>query len=280
MRIGTTMGGYDRFGDQKYRKIKEHGFCAVDFNLSNTDSCYYTLPSEEVNLLLQQERQLAQEAGIDIWQAHGPWRWPPQDATEAQRQERMEKMQHSIEMCALLGCKNWVIHPIMPYGEQDRDTENAGKTWEINFSFFRKLLETARANDVTICFENMPAPKLSLSTPQDIAQFVKAMDDDHFKICFDTGHAAVASLGSIEDAIRELRDLIRVFHIHDSCLGMDLHLLPYQGTINWPGVCEALRDIGFSGVFSLETGAPQKLPTPLFEQMSIVIANIAKDLVK
>ena len=69
-------------------------------------------------------------------------------------------------------------------------------------------------------------------------------------------------------------------HVHDSCLGMDLHLLPYQGSINWPSVSEALRDIGFSGVFSLETGAPQKLPTQLFEQMSIAIADIAKEIVK
>lgn len=280
MYIGTTIGGYHRFGDQKYQKIKEHGFCAVDFNLSDTDSPYYTLPLKEANLLLQQERQFAQEAGIDIWQVHGPWRWPPQDATKVQRQERMEKMQRSIEMCAVLGCKNWVIHPIMPNGEQDRDTDTAGKTWELNYSFFRKLLKTAKANDVTICLENMPAPKLSLSTPRDIARFVKAMDDDHFRICFDTGHAAIASSGSVEDAIRELGDLIRVLHIHDSCLGMDLHLLPYQGTICWPSVAQALRDIGFSGVFSLETGAPQQLSTPLFEQMSIAIANIAKNIVK
>lgn len=280
MRIGTTMGGYDRFGNRKYQKVKDHGFFAVDFNLSDTNTDYYTLPLQEVSLLLRQERLLAQDADVDIWQVHGPWRWPPQDAAEAQRQERMEKMQRSIEMCAELGCHNWVIHPIMPHGEQDRNTENGKKTWELNYRFFRKLLETAKANDVTICLENMPSTTLSLATPQDILQFVKAMDDDHFRICFDTGHAAVASSASVEDAIRELGDLIRVLHVHDSCLGMDLHLIPYQGTINWTGVSDALRDIGFSGVFSLETGAPQKLPTPLFEQMSIAIANIAKEIAK
>lgn len=280
MRIGTTLGGYDRFGSQKYQKVKEHGFSAVDFSLSDTNTGYYRLPLREALLLLRQEYQLARDADIDIWQVHGPWRWPPQDATEAHRQERLEKMQRSMEMCVELGCKNWVIHPIMPHGEQDRDTKNAQETWELNYIFFRKLLETAKAYDVTICLENMPATTLSLATPQDILQFVKAMDDDHFQICFDTGHAAVASSASVEDAIRELGALIRVLHVHDSCLGMDLHLLPYQGSINWPAVSEALRDIGFSGVFSLETGAPQKLPTQLFEQMSIAIADIAKEIVK
>lgn len=280
MRIGTTMGGYDRFGDLKYQKIKSHGFSAVDFNLSNTDSGFYNIPLRDAMPLLQQERRLAQEAGIEIWQVHGPWRWPVQDATEAQRQERMEKMERSLAMTAELNCKNWVIHPIMPFGEQDRDTENAARTWEMNYAFFSQLLATAKEFDITICLENMPAPKLSLATPMDILQFVNSIDDDHFKICFDTGHAAIATSVPVEDSIRALEKMIQVLHVHDCYGGMDLHLLPYQGIINWPGIRAALKEIGFSGVFSLETGAPQKLPTPLFEKMSTAIADIAKEIVK
>ena len=280
MRIGTTMGGYDRFGEQKYLKIRAHGFSAVDFNLNNTDSPFYTLTLQEALLILEKEKQLAQEAGIEIWQAHGPWRWPPQDATAAQRQERMEKMQRSIVMTAALGCKNWVVHPIMPFGEEDRDTDDAPRTWELNYTFFSQLLKTAKAHDIVICFENMPAPKLSLSTPSDILQFVRTINDDHFKICLDTGHAAIAADEPVEDCIRKLGAHIQVLHVHDCYGGMDLHLLPYQGIINWPGVGAALKEIGFNGVFSLETGAPQRLPDPLFEDMTISIANIAKEIIK
>lgn len=40
-------------------------------------------------------------------------------------------------------------------------------------------------------FENMPFKNFSLSKPCDILRFVKAIDDENFKICLDTGHVAV-----------------------------------------------------------------------------------------
>ena len=275
MRIGTTMGGYDRFGDHKYQKLRQHGFDAVDFNLSNTETHWYSLPWDEARALLEREKQLADAAGIKIWQAHGPWRWPPKDTTTEQRAERLQKMQRSLAMTAVLGCKYWVIHPIMPFGEEERGTPDAAGTWALNYEFFRQLLPTAKELDITICLENMPAPKLSISTPADILEFVRTMNDDHFQACLDTGHAAVTDV-SPADAVAMLRDTLKVLHVHDSFGGMDLHLLPYQGVIDWQAFSEALKQSGFSGVLSLETGAPQKLPTARFEEMSTAIASIAK----
>ena len=202
MRIGTTLGGYDRFGSQKYQKVKEHGFSAVDFSLSDTNTGDYRLPLREALLLLRQEYQLARDAGIDIWQVHGPWRWPPQDATEAHRQERLEKMQRSMEMCVELGCKNWVIHPIMPHGEQDRDTKNAQETWELNYIFFRKLLETAKAYDVTICLENMPFTEFPISTVEHCISMVDKLGRDNLRICLDTGHAAIFEKADVARAVK------------------------------------------------------------------------------
>lgn len=269
------MGGYDRFGDRKYQKLREHGFDAVDFNLCNTETHWYSLPWEEARVLLEREKQLADAAGIEIWQAHGPWRWPPKDATPQQRGERLQKMRRSLAMAAVLGCRYWVIHPIMPFGEEERGTPDADRTWALNYEFFRQLLPTARELDITICLENMPAPKLSISTPADILEFVRAMNDDHFQACLDTGHAAVTGV-SPADAVGMLGDALKVLHVHDSFSGMDLHLLPYQGVIDWQAFAEALKQSGFSGVLSLETGAPQKLPTAQFEEMSTAIASIAK----
>ena len=56
------------------------------------------------------------------------------------------------------------------------------------------------------------------------------------------------------DAVRMIgREYLRVLHIHDNDGKGDFHWLPGTGVINWEEFSKALFDIGFEGVFSLET---------------------------
>lgn len=189
-------------------------------------------------------------------------------------------MKKSIRMTSVLGCKNWVIHPIMPYGIEEINTDDAQKTWDMNLVFMRELLKTAKEYDVTICFENMPMIKFSLSKPADILRFVKEINDEKFKICLDTGHVAVYQQEvSLADAVREMGSEIRVLHVHDNKVGWDLHLMPQYGIIDWNEFAKALCDIGFDGVFSLETLPPEKIPYPIYEEMFKIQAKIAADII-
>lgn len=280
MRLGIRSSKeYQRFGEEKYQKIKEHGYSAVDYQLADTTISPYNLSWEDAERFLIEERRRIEEAGLTVHQTHGPWRYPWQDATEEDRLERMEKMKLSIRFSALLGCENWVIHPLIPYGIEDKNTPFEMKTREINLIFFRELLEFAKGYGITICMENLPFPKFSLASPQDILQFVEEIDDLGFQICFDTGHAAVFLAGQIGDAIRLLGNSIRVFHVHDTKDQRDLHLMPYCGIIDWKDVGNAVRKIDFDGVFSLETAPNPNLPGELFEEMCRMQAKIAKSIV-
>lgn len=285
MKIGISIPaddklGYGRFGDMLYKKIKEHGYDCIDYNMASTNSLIYTSSLEELKLLLSRQKELAEEAGVKIHQVHGPWRWPVQDFSEDDRRERMEKMKRSICSAALLGCKNWVIHPIMPYGLSDINTEEEKKTWDINLAFMKELLKTAKEHDVTICLENMPFGEFSMATPESIIQFVNEIDDEHFKICLDTGHVAVFENLSLGDTVKLLGNKIQVLHVHDNRCSIDLHMMPYFGVVDWDEFAQGLKEIDFKGVFSLETEPSHKLPTPIFEDMSIALAKIAKEIVK
>ena len=193
MKIGTEFNmfssGYCRYGDDKYKKMKEHGFSCVDFNMSNTTTKIYTSP--DADGLLLREKALADDAGIEIHQAHGPWRSPPRDRTSEDRAERMDKMRKSIRFASLLGCKNWVIHPLMPLGADDIITGNEKGTWDINLQFMKELLFTAKEYGITICLENMPMAQFSMAKPTAILDFVEEIGDENFKICLDTGHMSV-----------------------------------------------------------------------------------------
>ena len=278
MNIGINGG---RWGEERYKKRREFGFTHVDIDLGNDKTIIFTgTPEEQENVILN-EKKLAKEAGIIIHQAHGPFRWPIQDGTVEERAERMEKMKHSIRVASKLECKNWVIHPMMPFGWQER-IHNPGheqETWDINLAFMRELLIVAKECDVIICLENMPMPDFSIGSVEEILRFVNEIDDENFKICLDTGHAAVYPGQSVGDAVRLLGDKIQVLHVHDNNGRNDNHWLPYHGVIDWEDFGKALKEINFQGVFSYETTPPGKLPDPYFDEACKMMVGVAKKII-
>ena len=131
MKIGITAGFVNentRWGTDHYKKLKEQGYDVVDFQLADTDAPVYTMSDAELRNITAREKKLVSEAGLEIYQAHGPWRYPPMDYTAEDRAERMEKMKKSIRLTSVLGCKNWVIHPIMPFGIYEINKPEAEQT--------------------------------------------------------------------------------------------------------------------------------------------------------
>ena len=275
MKIGITV----TYGKINYKKTKEYGFDCIDFNMTDTSVDIYTLPESESDALMLREKALAEAAGLEISQVHGPWRYPPFDLTIEDRAERLEKIKRSIRATSLLGCKYWVVHPLMPYTTHDTEHGKEKETWEINVEFFRQLLPTAKEHGVTICLENMPMLAFSLSKPVDIIRLVEEINDESFKVCLDTGHVAVFDELTIGDEIRRLGNYIKVLHVHDNIMNRDLHMLPFFGCLDWDDFLSGLKDIGYNGVFSLETKLPSSLPEHIYDKMCANIAELARWMV-
>lgn len=254
MKLGSTTGLFAAYGEHRYKKMKEMGFDYADYGINGELN---GRTEEEYESLILAEKALADEAGVTIWQVHGPWRYPPHDETEERRAERAQVMRRSIRLTARIGCKNWVIHPVMPFGpDDDYDTELFR---QINLDFFRALLPYAKEHGVTICFENMPMKKLSISTTEKTLEFIHMIDDDNFKLCLDTGHEAVFGR-SVADAVRLAGKDLRVLHIHDNDGKGDRHWIPCTGVIDWKEFYKTIKEIGFDGVLSLETNFNAFLP--------------------
>lgn len=283
MKLGIAFNmyenAYSRYGSEKFQKLAEHGFSAADYGMVNTEtSDIFSMSPTELEKKMLSEKALAKQAGIEISQVHGPWRFPPQDTTDEQRRERMDKMKTSIIATQLLGCKNWVVHPIMPFGIEDLKSGNAQKTWELNIEFMSELLDFAKKHDVTVCLENMPFTQFSIATPERILKFVNKMNDESFKICLDTGHVAVFPDLKSDECIKTLGNQIRVLHVHDNMGDNDSHLYPTNGIINWQNTVNALREINFDGSFSLETLPSDKLSDDEFNAECIKLNQTAKNI--
>ena len=283
MKIGIaynpTKGGFLRYGEDVYKKIKSFGYDAIDLSLAETESPIYAKNDAAFEQWALRQKALIAEAGLVLSQIHGPWRWPPQDATPEDRQERMEKMKRSLWATRLLGCKHWVVHPIMPCGTHDLETDEGQKTWDLNMEFMPELLAYAKEQDVIICLENMPMTAFSIATPSDIMRVVQEMNDPHFQVCLDTGHVAVFSELTVGDSARMLGEHLKVMHVHDNLGNRDAHLWPTKGVIDWADFAAALKEIGFNGTFSLETLPSAELNDSDFEAACIELYRIAEGII-
>ncbi|MBQ6885767.1 MAG: sugar phosphate isomerase/epimerase [Clostridia bacterium] len=279
MKIGIGVGSYQRWGNERYKKINQHGFSCVDFNMMDTKHFPYDDSIIQTQEKLDFEKRLADESNIQIYQVHGPWHWPPNDSTQELRDAKLEHIKRSLWATSVLGCKKWVLHPIMPCGISEKGTEEQKITFDVNFSFMDKVLEIAKPYDITVCLENMPMRDFSLATPYEILDFVKIINDQHFKICLDTGHVATFPELSVTSVIRDLGNEIHAFHLHDSFPDRDLHLLPYFGRIDWSDFSAALKEINYTGGLCLETAPPHNLPTDIYEELCIALAKIVDHMV-
>lgn len=264
----------------RYRIYKNAGFSCIDFNTARTTIPFYTDAEAKVQKLMSDIRQEIEGEGLTVHQVHGPWCWPPiKDETPEGRISRAEEMKRSIQIAAWLGSKYWVVHPIMPHRVRDLPEGNAESTWELNKEFMSWLLEYARQVGVTICLENMPHRNFSMAKPEKVLQFVKEMNDPNFKVCLDTGHVATQEGLDLAEQVRMLGQELRVLHVHDNTGEKDQHMWPGKGILNWEQFAQALKDVGFSGVFSLETNPAVGIPEAQFRKEAKELAQIGKNII-
>ena len=238
-------------------KMARHGYRGVDYNaFIQTTTPFFTQEEEAFQKEIERQKDILESFHISPVQTHGPWRFPVCDGTVEDREERFMAMSKAIRGTAYLGSPYMIIHPIMPFGAES--PEHPEIVYEINLEFMSRLVKEAEKNDVTICFENMPMPRMSMASPEVCLNFAKEINSPNFKICLDTGHCTMLNVKP-GDAVRMLgKEWLQTLHVHDNNGQNDLHWIPYTGVIDWDDFQAALQEIGYDGCLSLETVVPKK----------------------
>ena len=232
--------------------LKAHGYHALDYSaFIHSENSIFHVDESAFRATLRHERELIEANGLFVNQTHGVWRCPARDASEYNRAERFAAMVKGIRGTALLGAPYFVIHCIMPFGEGDPGHRE--ELWEMNAEYYGRLCRIAADEGVTVCLENLPFIPLKLSSTQEVLEFVRMMNLPNFKVCLDTGHAAVYG-HSPADMVRMIgKDCLATLHVHDNDGKSDWHWRPGEGVVDWADFGRALREIGFEGVVNLET---------------------------
>lgn len=200
-------------------------------------------------------RKLADDIGVQFLQGHAffsvsgpvaPGGVPAGDFGE-------EMMRRSVLAGEILGVEYMVVHP---FSVIENDQLLPEETHRANVEYFRRWHAFFHEHHLGMAIENMnnlsriPSPFANIDN---LIAVIDEINEPDVGACLDTGHANTSGYNPA-DCVYQLGQRLRATHINDNHAGnRDEHIAPFMGTIDWPALVRALRDIGYSYDFSYET---------------------------
>lgn len=263
MRIGTMsilfrehLGTGEHMSHvESLKRAKAAGFDVVDLNLCQICGHKTTLHLDTWQKDAEEIRRTAEDLGISLPQCHLPFK-----STKVKWQEPedykyfIEMFYRAIDVAAVIGFPWAVIHPDRYFVVPESENWDLDTFIKKNHEEYDPLVEYALKKGVGIAFENMNRGRFSQA--EELVAYIDSYRDDRVGACWDTGHANMYYKGGDQwDPLHVVGHRLHATHIHDNRAKDDLHLMPYDGTIDWPRVVAALRDIGYTGDFVSEAAS-------------------------
>lgn len=234
--------------------IAKSGFDAWDFSMFSMArydranmrlfESDHPLHGSEYRSFAKELRRIGLECGIVCNQSHAPF--------PVCYKEIRDYLKRAIECTAIAGGDTCIIHPNNDKGPLE------------NREMYFELLPFAKEHGVRIATENMwnwdterdVALPAACSHHDDFLAHIKAVNDPYFVACLDIGHAEMRGLNTTaKDMILTLGESLAALHIHDNDRHHDSHQIPFSMQIDFDGVVSALKEINYSGYFTLEADA-------------------------
>ena len=260
--VSTHLFHNQRLSRDHLLEIAAHGFELVEVFATRTHFDYHN-PAAVADL-----QQWLAEAGLELRSVHAPiaerftgGRWSGTlsiaSADPEARQHAVDEAERALHIARRIAVPVLVAHLGIPRS-QPRDPEiGVQDTRAAGRRSLDYLMRVAAPLGVTIAVEVLPN---ELSRAGSLAHFVEddlAPDDERggagAGICLDFGHAHID--GDLVDAIETVSEHLVATHVHDNRGRSDDHLLPFEGTIDWPAALTAIQKVGYDGPFMLEINA-------------------------
>lgn len=162
----------------------------------------------------------------------------------AARAEAVDETTRAIDAARRLGAATVILHLGLPRGQAIPSGDNDANAARRSLETIAEAATTAR---VRLALEVMPN---DLSAPGALVEAIDALDLDTVGVCLDLGHAHL--MDGAPEAAELLSGHVIATHVHDNAGRQDDHLVPFQGTIDWPATLTALWKIGYTGPLVFE----------------------------
>ena len=268
MKLATTTADFygcrGNVPAQLVRLYASTGFRCLDYSFYNNPSPSLYQPGDGWKREIEDALTAAWELGITFVQAHAP------DGEHFRPGEKREALllaiRRSIEGCAMLKIPNLVVH-----AAQLPDSNATPRDFlKENIRFYREILPDAERHGVNLLIENsceQNMPGYYLRTGREMREFLQEAGHPLLHACWDTGHAHLRRMDQYQSLV-DLGEELYALHIHDNCGDGDTHMLPFMGSCNFDQVLQGLKDIGYTGCFTLEcsSGLRRRDDWPYFRQ--------------
>lgn len=199
-------------------------------------------------------RKKSDELGLEYEFIHGPFKGINDMWTSEETPEIYKQLCLSIENAAAVGVKAVIIHVSSGW--------NAPKVNDLGLSRYDSLVELAREKGVILAFENL----------RKLGNLACLMDRyehcENVKFCYDCGHEHCYTVTVPYAELFGSRFFCT--HIHDNfghpggAGDGDLHLMPFDGEIDYKKMMTSLDKIGYTGSLMLEVFKPQTMTADEF----------------
>ena len=112
------------------------------------------------------------------------------------------------------------------------------------------IIAHAEKQRIRLAFE--PEPGMFIDTFERFAKLDERIKHPLFDLTVDLGHVHCVEQGDIADHVRRWGSRIANIHIEDMKKGVHDHLMFGEGTMDFPPMIEALREVGYAGGLHVE----------------------------
>ena len=246
--VSTRLYRHQRLTRDHVFEIAAHGFETVELFAARTHLDYHN-PSVVADL-----QQWLAEARLELHSVHAPVSDPAAgrpgeymsiaSADAKARALAVAEVERALQIARRIPMKVFVVHLGWPrthkgFGGSNRDAARRS---------LETLFEVAEPLGVRLAVEVIPN---DLSRPGSLVHLAEeGLESADIGICLDVGHAHLE--GDLIDAIEITSGHLALLHVHDNRGRADDHLVPFDGTIDWPAAVTALQKVGYDGALIFE----------------------------
>jgi sugar phosphate isomerase/epimerase len=248
--ISTHLFHDQRLRREHLEKVAGHGFETIELFATRTHFDYHD--PRAIDALAGWLLDL----GLELHSLHAPivdsfrggaWGTPYSSAHAelAVRQRWVDETSAALGVARRIPMRFLVLHLGIPDTQGPAPNDNSRDAARRSLESIDAIAAPLR---VQVAVEVIPN-KLSAA-----ATLVKMIEDElelqSAGICLDFGHARL--MEDLLDAIEECSGHLVTTHVHDNRGKVDDHLVPFEGTIDWPVALMAVQKIGYEGVLLFE----------------------------
>lgn len=161
------------------------------------------------------------------------------------RKHRLDFLRHAIGIAVFLGSDAVSFWSGKAEGIDDPDEQMA-----LLIDGCRTLCEYADELDVRLAFE--PEPGMVIDTMSRFAELHDRVNHPSFGLTLDIGHLYCLGEVPILPHLECWKDVLWNVHLEDMKRGVHDHLMFGEGTMDFPPIFDALRDVGYAGSVNVE----------------------------